>query len=97
MLRQINKNTKLPEFFRQLLEGAPHVDALELDVAAAATTAVQSVRHGLGRAYRGAEVLYQDQPVSFFARPPSSAADSDQRLYFQLSAATATNLRVRLY
>lgn len=97
MLRQISAKTTLLEFFRQLLEGAPHVNAVEIPVTAGASTAVQSVAHGLGRPYRGAEVVYQDQPVAFFTRPPALYADSDKRLYFQLSAATATNLQVRVY
>jgi hypothetical protein len=97
MLRQIGPNTTLEEFFRQLREGARHLFASEVDVAAAATTSVQSFAHSLGYAYHGAEVVYQDQPVAFFVRPPSSGAEPHKRVYFVLGAATAVNLRVRVY
>lgn len=97
MLRQIGPATTLLEFFRQLKEGARHLFAEEVDVAAAASTAQQSFIHPLGYAYSGCEVLYQSAPVAFYVLPPKAGAEPQKRVYFQLGAATALTLRVRVY
>lgn len=97
-LPQIREDTKLIEFYRQLQQGSAIVDGLHVTIAAGATTATQSVRHGLGRAYRGAwTVLGPDQNVTLRVLDPALQAEPQTYLYFQLSAATACNARLWAY
>ena len=92
MLRQINEKTTLLEFFRMLLEGARHVDANEVSFTAAASTATQRARHGLGRAYRAGLFCGRDAAgVGAEVLLPTAGPEPQTYVYFQLRAATATS------
>lgn len=79
------------------MEGSLILNGLLLDIAAGASTSTQSVAHGIGRPYNGAFAVTCDQNVAFRALPASSFIDSDKRLYFAISAATATNFRLWVF
>lgn len=91
-LPQIRDTTTLIEFYRQLQQGCPVLDGRPVYVAAAASTAVQSARHGLGRVYRGGWLtLGPDQSVTLRVLDPNGRAEPETYVYFQLGAATACN------
>ena len=97
-LPQIKAGTTVDEFFRQLQQGVPIIDGQTVDVDAAASTAVQSVRHGLRRAYRGGwVVLGPSANVALRVLDPAGQADPATYLYFQLSGATACTAKVWAY
>jgi hypothetical protein len=94
MIRQLPPNTTVDELFRLLMAGSGIIDGQLVSIAADATTSVQSVRHGLGRVYRGAFVVFGDQPqVLLTAVDPATQAAPATFLYYQLSASIATNAR----
>lgn len=95
MLRQINSNTSLMEFFRQLLSGAPIVNGVEVELTSAATTSAQTVPHGLGRPYRGAMVVSGDHALSFAF--PDAVSDPGQSLTFTQTSATAARRKFWVY
>jgi hypothetical protein len=97
MLREPRPNTQLPEFFRQLLQGVPLLDGQLVDVSASATASAQAVRHGLGRVYRGAFPVLCDANVVLRALSPVGQDEPEIYLYFQLSAATAAQLRLWVF
>jgi len=94
MLRQPREGTTLLEFYRQLQQGSPLVDGQLVSVEAQATTSVQSVRHGLGRVYRGAFPVLCDANVALRALAPEGQDEPETFLYFALSAPTAAKVRV---
>lgn len=91
---QLRPGADVVEFQRLLQQGAKILDGAEVSVEAAATTAVQQVRHGLGRVYRGAFVVFSDQALVLIALDPAKQEDPGTYLYYQLSAATATRARL---
>lgn len=97
MLREPRQDITIPEFFRQLMQGAPILDGLLVSVSASATTSTQQVRHGLGRVYRGAIPVTCDANVVLRALPPEQQAEPGTYLYFALSAATAANVRLWVF
>lgn len=94
MIRQLPPNTNVDELFRLLMAGSGIIDGQLVSIDAAATTAAQSVRHGLRRVYRGAFVVQSDQTLTLIALDPATQAEPQTYLYFQLSAATATRAAV---
>lgn len=97
MIRQIRADTDVQEMFRTLTEGCPLLLGKELDLNAAASTAAQSVRHGLGRPYAGAFVVFSDSAAVLRALDPRKQANPSTYLYYALSTATATVARVWVY
>jgi hypothetical protein len=94
MHRQPREGTTLLEYDRQLLQGAPLLDGQLVSMDAAASTATQQVRHGLGRVYRGGIVVLQDVgTASVRFLPPEGQADPATYLYFALSAANAVTFK----
>ncbi len=97
MIRQPSANADVQELYRLLMQGSPLINGVLLGISAAASTATQSAQHGMGRPYFGAFAVTCDQNVAFRALPASGFLDSDKRLYFALSAATAANLRLWVF
>lgn len=94
-MRQPREETTLLEFYRQLTQGFPLVDGLLVNVSADATTGLQQVRHGLGRVYRGAwPVLGPDQATQVRILYPTQQDEPETYVYYQLSTATACNIRL---
>jgi hypothetical protein len=97
-MRQPREGTSLLEFYRTLTTAAAFVLGNAVDVDAAASTAVQSVRHGLGRAYRGGWVTHgPNQALYIRVLDPATQADPETYLYFVLSSATACSARLWAY
>ncbi len=97
-LPQLRPNTSVAEFFRLLIAGAPRRDGKLVDIDASATTATQTARHGLGRAYRGGwVVLGPSAAVQLRVLEPSEQAEPQTYVSFALSAATAVTARIWLY
>ena len=98
MIRQPRDGTTVLELYRILTLGVRFLLGNEVAVEAAATTSVQSVRHGLGRAYRGGWVITgPDAAVTLRVLDPAGQADPATYLYFVLSGATACASRVWAY
>jgi hypothetical protein len=94
-LPQIKSGTTVDELYRQLQQGVPIVDGQTVAIDAAASTAVQSARHGLGRVYRGGwVVLGPSANVVLRVLDPAGQADPATYLYFQLSGAAACTAKV---
>jgi hypothetical protein len=98
MIPQLRPGTTLEEFYRQLQAGTPILDGRLVDIDASATTAAQTVRHGLGRAYRGGWVVVgPSSAVQLRVLDPSEQSDPATYLSFALSAATAVTARIWVY
>lgn len=97
-MRQPREDTTLLEFYRQLVQGCPVVDGLLVNVQADATVGVQKTRHTLGRVYRGGwAVLGPDQATQVRILYPTQQDEPETYVYYQLSSATACNIRLWLF
>lgn len=97
-LSPLRPGTTLEEFYRQLQAAVPVIDGKFVDIDASATTAAQTVRHGLGRAYRGGWVVVgPSAAVQLRVLDPREQDDPATYLSFALSAATAVTARIWAY
>lgn len=89
MIRQLRSNDAM-ELQRMLQQGSPIVDGQLVSILPAATTSVQSARHGLGRAYKGAWLVSFDSALSVLrVMPPESQLEPETYVYFALSTANS--------
>lgn len=98
MIRQPPEDVDAFELFRILQSGCPLLDGQVVSISATATTATQSVRHGLGRPYRGAFVVSgPSSALVVRVLEPAAQAEPETYLYFSLSAATAVTAKLWVY
>lgn len=93
MIPQLAPNTTVDEFYRVLLAGAPIVKGKIVSFDAAATMAVQRVRHALGSVYSSGFLCSSDAAVGpgvgINVIAPEGQEDPQLYVYFVLTAATA--------
>jgi hypothetical protein len=95
MMRQPRDGTTVQELYRILTSAVAFLLGNTVEVSAAASTAVQSARHGLGRAYRGGWVTSgPNQALYMRILAPEGQAEPETYVYFQLSAATACTAKL---
>jgi hypothetical protein len=94
VIKQPRPNATVSEFFRELSQSCVFLLGQEIEVTTDAVLTVQKFEHGLGRAYRGAWMIWSSGASILVAQRPADHADSDVCLAVIDPAQQATTCRI---